>query len=487
MDFLATSVEYWSDGGAETVFFGNEDQELALVLSNIPGTTGHTCEWNDQSNVCANAVKAIQLSGRKVRIQLLAKAAKQLGESSFAIELECDDALRIAIIGQLTKIFKTKFSMGRPAAGAKKSRAALPARDYSTIRYLNLEGKNLKVLPEDVQLMTALETAKLGRNPRLDFDAVCEVLSHMPALRELTFSTDRPVPESIGKLTQLETLQLTGFTKPQILTEGLGKLKKLKSILIMSDSDVVLPESFAELEQLEVLNVRAESWQLPTRFDRLLALKELDLSGCRVGLAPEGMANMTSVGCVCLGRSEECDYEQILSVVAKMPNVRRLELGTNPVPKAVGLCRHLKELVIWAGVRPEKPLQLPAEMFELEQLESLVMSRNCFAEIPEGIGRLRGLQTLAISESEFTVLPESLGELENLTFLNLSENRMLRALPESLGRLRRLEGLRLEDNPLLVRMPDSARELTGLKTVSLIGSEQVENVPESWRGLLGGE
>lgn len=460
MDFHATSVEYWSDGGAETVFFGNEEKELALLLSNIPGTTGHTCEWNDQSNVCANAIKSIQLSGRRVQIQLLAKAAKQLGESSFAIEMECDDELRIAIIRQLTNIFRTKFTVARPAAGAKKAGAAPPARDYAKVRYLNLEGKNLKVLPDDVKLMTALETAKLGRNPRLDFDAVCEVLSHMPALRELTFSTDRPVPESIGKLTQLETLQLTGFTKPQVLPEALGKLKKLKSILIMSDSDVVLPESFAELEQLEVLNVRAESWQLPKRFDRLVRLKELDLMHCRVGRAPEGVANMTSVGCVCLGGSEESDYEQILSVVAKMPNVTRLELGTNPVPKAVGLCRQLKELVIWAGVRPEKPLQLPEEMFELGQLEVLVMSRNFFREIPEGLGRLKGLQTLVIDESEFEALPESIGELTNLTFLNLSEN------------------------PGLRRLPASVKNLKALERVDLSGTENIENVPESWKAIL---
>ena len=484
MEFLATSVEYWSDGGAETVFFGNEEQELALVLSNIPGTKGHTCEWNDQSNVVADAVKSVQLTGRTLRIEILAKAAKQLGESSFTIELECDDALRITIIRQLTTIFRTKFSAPRPAPGAKKAAAAAPARDYSKIRYLNLEGKNLKVLPEDVKLMTALETAKLGRNPKLDLDAVCEVLSQMPALRELTFSTDRPVPESIGKLTQLESLELTGFTKPQVLPESIGKLTKLRSILIMSDSDVVLPDTFAELEGLERLNVRAESWRLPKEFYRLKKLTDLDLGRCRVGRAPEEMTQMTAVTCVALGRGEGCDYEQILSVVARMPNVRRIELGTNPVPKAIGQCRQIQELVIWAGVRPEKPLVLPEEMFALGQLEKLVMSRNFFREIPEGLGRLKGLQTLAIDESEFEALPESIGELTNLTFLNLSENPSMRALPESLGKLLNLKSLNLRDNPGLTRLPDSVKALTALERVDLSGTDGVDNVPEAWKAIL---
>jgi Leucine-rich repeat (LRR) protein len=483
MDFRANCVECWSDGGAESVFFGNADQELALTLANVPGTADHSCEWNDQANVCANAVRSIALSGRTVRIELLAKAAKRLGETDFVIELDCEDGTLEEVGRRLAALFGKRFRAGRPAG-----RKAAPAqkKDFSKIKYLNLEGKDLRTLPDDVREMTALETAKLGRNPRLDFHAVCEVLGQLPALRELSFTTDGPVPENIGGLTALESLQLTGFTTPQVFPESMGLLRKLKSVLIMSDSDVVLPESFAELAELEALHMRVASWQLPTRFDRLTRLTGLDLSQCRLARAPEGMADMAAVTWVALGGGEGCDYEQILSVVARMPNVQRLELTTNPVPKAVGLCRQIQELVIWAGVDPERPLQLPEEMFGLRQLKTLVMSRNCFAEIPEGLGRLQGLETLAIDESEFAVLPESLGDLENLTFLNLSENPSMRALPESLGRLRRLQGLRLDDNPLLARLPDSARELTGLETVSLSGTEQVENVPESWKRLLGG-
>jgi Leucine-rich repeat (LRR) protein len=483
MDFRANCVECWSDGGAESVFLGNADQELALTLANVPGTADHTCEWNDQSRVCTNAVRSIAVSGRVVLIRLLAKAAERLGEPGFVIELACEDEVLAEVGRRLAAIFGDRFRAERPA-GRKVTPA--PKKDFSKIKYLNLEGKDLRALPDDVGEMTALETAKLGRNPRLDFHAVCEVLGQLPALRELSFTTDGPVPENIGGLTALESLQLTGFTTPQVLPESMGRLRKLKSVLIMSDSDVVLPESFAELAELEALHMRVASWQMPSRFDRLTRLTGLDLSQCRLARAPEGMADMAAVTWVALGGGEGCDYEQILSVVARMPNVERLELTTNPVPKAVGLCRQIQELVIWAGVDPERPLQLPEEMFGLRQLKTLVMSRNCFAEIPEGLGRLQGLETLAIDESEFAVLPESLGELENLTFLNLSENPMMRALPESLGRLRRLQGLRLDDNPLLARLPDSARELTGLETVSLSGTEQVENVPESWKRLLGG-
>jgi hypothetical protein len=79
MEFQADSIEYWSQNGIETVFFGNEEKELALVMSSVPGTADHYFEWNDQSNACNNAVKTIELSGQHLHLELLPEAAQQLG------------------------------------------------------------------------------------------------------------------------------------------------------------------------------------------------------------------------------------------------------------------------------------------------------------------------------------------------------------------------------------------------------------------------
>lgn len=39
MKFRADQVEYWSQNQVETVFFGQQDKELALIISSVPNTT----------------------------------------------------------------------------------------------------------------------------------------------------------------------------------------------------------------------------------------------------------------------------------------------------------------------------------------------------------------------------------------------------------------------------------------------------------------
>ncbi len=481
MKFQADNVEYWSQNQVETVFFGNAAKGLALLLSNVPGTADHYLEWNDQSNACVNGVEKIELSGDALQVQLAPKAVEQIGETEFSVEFECDKDVFKEVTRCLELIFQEKLLLKKTAP--KKGKAT-PKQDYSKIRYLNLEGKNLKKLPDHVSEMTAVETAKLARNPKLDFQAVCEVLATFPNLKELTFSTEGGIPENLGKLTQLETLSITDLTKPCAFPESVGQLKKLKSLLVMGDSEVSLPESFADLTELEALNMRVKSWELPARFYQLSKLKSLDFSNCRfTRVAPE-MAQMTEVSTVIFSNPMGQDFSQILPIVAQMPNLKTLELSVNPVPKEVGLCKNIEELIIWAGTDPLHPLQLPDELFELTQLQTLIMSLNYFEKIPNGIGKLKGLKTLALQESIFESLPDSIGELSNLEFLNLSENPALKSLPDSLGKLAQLQTLHLDETPQLTELPVSLKNLTNLTSVRISNRETLKNIPENWDSLL---
>ncbi len=482
MKFRADSVEYWSENGLETVFFGHEEKELALLMSNVPGTPDHYLEWNDQSNACTNAVKTVQLSGQELHVLLLPEAAKHLGVSDFAVAFTVTEHDFKEISERLSIIFGNQLILKKTGVQKKVP----PKQDYSRVKYLNLEGKNLKVLPDYVREMTSLVTAKLARNPRLDFHAVCEVLAKLPAIKELTFTTQQEVPTNIGQLSALESLSLNGFTSPQLLPESIGQLKNLKYLLLMSDAEVILPESFADLVNITDLNIRAESWQLPTKFYQLSKLKLLDFHNCRFTRVPEQMAGMNEVEIVYFSSPDVRDYAQILPVIAQMSNLKKLELNTNPVPKEIGLCKQIEKLVIWTGVNSPIPLQLPDELFELQQLKTLILSMNYFNEIPTGIGRLKGLEELVFIESDFETLPDSVGELSNLTYLNVSENPSLRTLPESLGNLTQLKQLYLNDNPQLIRLPESLKNLTRLEAVRISNPEALANIPENWNKLFIG-
>jgi len=196
------------------------------------------------------------------------------------------------------------------------------------------------------------------------------------------------------------------------------------------------------------------------------------------------MAQMTEVSTVIFSNPMGQDFSQILPIVAQMPNLKTLELSVNPVPKEVGLCKNIEELIIWAGTDPSHPLQLPDELFELTQLQTLIMSLNYFEKIPEGIGKLKGLKTLALQESVFESLPDSIGELSSLEMLNLSENPSLKSVPDSLGKLTQLHTLHLDETPQLTELPLSLKNLTNLIFVSISNRETLKNVPENWNRLL---
>ena len=430
--------------------------------------------------IAADCRDTVQLSGRNLQVQLTAKAAKLLGEAAFQIELDCSGAVLNEVSNRLRLIFGKKF-ISKKAASCSP-RKAPPQQDYSRIKYLNLDGKNLKTLPDYVAEMTSLETAKLARNPKLDFHAVCEVLSKLPSLKQLTFTTDQPVPENIAKLTGLESLTLDGFTTPHRLPESFGQLANLKYLLIMSKSEVILPESFADLPQLAELNVRAESWRMPSRFYRLSKLTHLDLGNCQLTQVPEEMAGMTSVVSLYFTRPDH-DYAQILPVVARMTNLKRLDLSSNSVPREIGLCRQIEDLTIYPG-GDASPSHLPDQLFGLTQLKTLNLSMNRFDRIPEAIGQLKALEELVFIGAEFETLPDSIGALSNLKLLNISENPTLLALPESIGCLAELTALYLEENPQLKSLPDSCCNLTGLQQFRITDPHLVNNIPPDWTLLL---
>jgi Leucine-rich repeat (LRR) protein len=480
MKFKADNVEYWSQNQVETVFFGNEEKALALTLSSIPGTTDHYLEWNDQSNACVNGIDTIQVSGEALHVRLLPKAAQQLGETEFTVAFECDEGLFSELLRCLKLIFPDKLVVKQTATKQKTA----PKEDYSKIKYLNLEGKKLQKLPDYVSEMSALETAKLGYNPQLDFQAVCEVLANCPKLKELAITTESTIPENLGKLAQLETLHIDGLSKSCSFPESIGQLKKLKYLFVMGDSEVVLPESFAELVDLENLYMRVPSLQLPSKFYQLSKLTQLDFSNCRIRKVPEEMAGMDAVETLIFGGSDAHDFAQILPIVARMQHVKVLEMNANPVPKEIGLCKNIEELNIWTGLDPNSPLQLPDELFELTQLQTLMLSMNYFGKIPEGIGRLKGLKSLVFQEAVFESLPESIGELSNLELLNISENPALKSLPSSLGKLTQLKDLYLDDNPQLTELPPGLDALQNLTSVRISNRETMKNIPEAWNKLF---
>ncbi len=124
----------------------------------------------------------------------------------------------------------------------------------------------------------------------------------------------------------------------------------------------------------------------------------------------------------------------------------------------------------------DKLKEIPPEVFELEQLESLNLSRNKITNLPESISQLSNLTRLDLSVNQITNLPESIGQLSNLTRLDLSVNQITN-LPESIGQLSNLTRLDLSVNQI-TNLPESIGQLSNLTQLDL-SVNQIKNLPES--------
>lgn len=128
----------------------------------------------------------------------------------------------------------------------------------------------------------------------------------------------------------------------------------------------------------------------------------------------------------------------------------------------------------------------PEEIFEIESLKKIDLSRNRIVEFPEiplenhsieeinlrsnklrslpdSISNLKKLKVLILNDNNLKILPPAITTMKNLERLFLTNNK-LEVLPENIGDLAQLQILQLADNKL-PRVPKSLLKLTNLKEI----------------------
>jgi len=180
------------------------------------------------------------------------------------------------------------------------------------------------------------------------------------------------LPESIGKLSSLQKLDLRG-NKLTTLPWSIGDLKSLQTLDLGGNKSTTLPESITKLESLQTLSLSYNRFTtLPESISNLKSLQTLDLGGNKSTTLPESISKLTS----------------------------------------------LQELKLWDN----KLSTLPESIGSLSSLKTLNLSSNEFSTLPEFISNLKSLKTLDLAYNELTTLPESFSQLKALTNLNLRGN-----------------------------------------------------------------
>jgi GTPase SAR1 family protein len=188
----------------------------------------------------------------------------------------------------------------------------------------------------------------------------------------LRYATLTELPESLGQLTFLQSLQISDNLL-EMLPESLGQLWRLRLLDVSRNQLTALPESLGQLEELQSLILtRNQLTVLPESLGQLAHLESLDLGNNKLTMLPESLGQLTQL--------------------------QHLNLSSNRLTA------------------------LPERLVQLTKLRDLFLSQNQLTVLPEWIGQITQVQSLDFSDNQLTDLPLSIIQPEHLRYLKLDNN-----------------------------------------------------------------
>ncbi|MFT5322430.1 MAG: hypothetical protein ACI8P0_000265 [Planctomycetaceae bacterium] len=265
------------------------------------------------------------------------------------------------------------------------------------------------------------------------------------------------LPESLGQLTQLQTLDLSD-NQLAALPEWLGRLTQLQMLDLSDNQLAALPEWLGRLTQLQTLNLsRNQLTALPESLGQLTQLQTLNLSRNRLTALPESLGQLTQLQTLNLYLNQLTVLPESLG---QLTQLQTLELAANQLttlPESLGQLKQLQRL----DVDGNRLTTLPNSLSELRHLELLDIGcdagGNPFDSIPECVRPLNQLRVFRACGFGLASLPPWLSEMQHMARLSLKDNA-LRDLPTWVAQLEHLEELAVSGNPLIPELAAASEQ-----------------------------
>ena len=157
---------------------------------------------------------------------------------------------------------------------------------------LNLSGLKLRELPESIGRLTQLQKFYLHTN---QLAALPESIGELTQLRDFVLHDNQltALPESLGRLTRLRRLTLND-NRVTALPESIARLTHLQRLWLHSNQLTALPESIGSLTQLQRLYLHDNQLTaLPESIGQLTQLRVVYLHNNQLTALPESMEKLT--------------------------------------------------------------------------------------------------------------------------------------------------------------------------------------------------
>ncbi|XVE91872.1 hypothetical protein REPUB_Repub01dG0048700 [Reevesia pubescens] len=357
------------------------------------------------------------------------------------------------------------------------------------------------IIPPDIcPGAAALEELRIPDN--LITGQIPPQLSQCPHLRTVDFSLNYlngSIPTELGALENLEQLIAWFNDLDGKIPKELGKCRNLKDLILNNNRlSGEIPVELFNCSNLEWISFTSNelTGSIPREFGLLSRLAVLQLANNSLsGEIPGELENCTSL--VWLDLNSNNLTGEIPPRIGRQLGAKSfsgiLAGNTLVFVRNVGnSCKGVGGLLEFAGVRPERLLQIPnlkscdftrmysgavlSLLTQYQTLEYLDLSYNELrGKIPEEIGEMVALQVLELAHNQLSgEIPPSLGQLRNLGVFDASHNRLQGQIPESFSNLSFLVQIDLSNNQLTGPIPQRGQ-------LSTLPATQYANNP----GLCG--
>jgi Leucine-rich repeat (LRR) protein len=241
-------------------------------------------------------------------------------------------------------------------------------------------------------------------------------------LRQLTYlcldnCSIETLPDMIGELVQLEYLDVsTNFLTE--LPDCVGSLTKLKHLHVKGNKLSTLPDSLSNLTDLQMLDMSHNSFEtLPECIRHFANLRSLACHATGLREVPNWLSDLQGLDEVCFSCNPRLKSLPLSKTVVKWTD---LDISRTAIHdfEFLECTPDLTSL----DISDMRLKQLPSELADLSQLQTLLCSFNKISDIPAN--RLPiSLITLDLGSNKFRGnLPYQLQQLPNLVELDLKHN-----------------------------------------------------------------